>query len=321
MNYEEFKTELMEAIRDELSMTDLEGVTLKQETIEAPFGPSDRLVVGHEDTNIAMAFKLQNMYEDLDSGAMDFNEIVDRATNTIVENFEGMVEKERMVKDVVFDFDKAKDHMLLRMVPGDSPILDDCPHKKIGDMAVVVQVVFEDFADPGSRSTAVVRTEMMDAMGIDEDKLFNTARDNAPEKDAITVKSIVGALAGMIPEDAIDEVPADRMLYVVSVESGLHGAAAIAYPDFHDKVSEKVSGNFYVIPSSVNEVLIISDKAADARGLNDMIREVNSTMVSPEERLSDQCLHYDAKARVFSIGTDHDDKMLQKQQKVGGPKR
>ncbi len=113
----------------------------------------------------------------------------------------------------------------------------------------------------------------------------------------------------------IDEVPADRMLYVVSVESGLHGAAAIAYPDFHDKVSEKVSGNFYVIPSSVNEVLIISDKAADARGLNDMIREVNSTMVSPEERLSDQCLHYDAKARVFSIGTDHDDKMLQKQQK------
>lgn len=317
MTYEEFKTEFIEALEQDIVA--LDDINYKIDTIDAPFGKSDRLIVGREGSSISMAFKLENMYKDLEVGHMDFMDVEKSVVNTILNNYDSLAEKEKAVKDMVFDFDKVKDNLLLRMIPGDSPVVDECPHKNIGDMALVVQMVIEEFAEPDSRSTAIIRNEMLDVMGVDEDTLFETAKANAPEKDGITVKTMIEAITGMIPEEMLEEVPAEKMLYVVSTESGIHGAAVMAYPDFHDKVTERVPGNFYVIPSSVNELIVVSDKQTDARGLNAMIREINSTQVSPEERLSDQCLHYDTKTRQFSIGTDHDDKIQQK--KVGVNKR
>ena len=41
------------------------------------------------------------------------------------------------------------------------------------------------------------------------------------------------------------------------------------------------------------------DKAAD--DLRDMVREVNATQVSPEEKLTDNVYHYDSKEHIFEL--------------------
>ena len=50
-----------------------------------------------------------------------------------------------------------------------------------------------------------------------------------------------------------------------------------------------------IIPSSVHEVLLMPEEIARCReDIDEMVREVNSTTVSPDEVLSDHAYYYDA---------------------------
>lgn len=69
-----------------------------------------------------------------------------------------------------------------------------------------------------------------------------------------------------------------------------------------DQAAEKLGGDFYILPSSIHEILLVpdnGDKAAD--DLRDMVREVNATQVSPEEKLTDNVYHYDSKEHIFEL--------------------
>ena len=58
-------------------------------------------------------------------------------------------------------------------------------------------------------------------------------------------------------------------------------------------VIEKLGNDFYVLPSSVHECLVVpADKKFDASDLTRMVREVNATEVLPEERLSNRVYRY-----------------------------
>ena len=61
--------------------------------------------------------------------------------------------------------------------------------------------------------------------------------------------------------------------------------------------------NLYIIPSSIHEVILLPDsgKEPDATALKEMIREVNSTQVAPEEILSDNLYYYDATDKRVKI--------------------
>lgn len=69
-----------------------------------------------------------------------------------------------------------------------------------------------------------------------------------------------------------------------------------------DQAAEKLGGDFYILPSSIHEILLVpdnGDKTAD--DLRDMVREVNATQVSPEEKLTDNVYHYDSKEHIFEL--------------------
>ena len=66
MNYEEFKKNLMAAVEAELESQGIEGITLKNEEIMSPDGMTDRLMVGIPGSNISMAYRLQEIYNDFD---------------------------------------------------------------------------------------------------------------------------------------------------------------------------------------------------------------------------------------------------------------
>jgi len=60
----------------------------------------------------------------------------------------------------------------------------------------------------------------------------------------------------------------------------------------------KMMGSFYVLPSSVHEMLILPEVCCDdPLSLKEMIREANAnpSVVSEEDILSDKLMHYDGK--------------------------
>ncbi len=103
-----------------------------------------------------------------------------------------------------------------------------------------------------------------------------------------------GAEAGL-QEAFPDEIP----MKVLTNSKRSSGAVCILYPGVLEEVAaERMGGDFYIIPSSVHEVILLPD---DGRlleeNLKEMIFEVNRTKVDPEEVLSDNLYYYDAERK------------------------
>jgi hypothetical protein len=98
------------------------------------------------------------------------------------------------------------------------------------------------------------------------------------------------AIAGMIPPTP------DEMMYVLSNEDKLNGAAVLLNDKVMDDITEKLGQDYFILPSSVHEVLIVpKNDQMDLKTLESMVQDVNATQVAPEERLSDHVYAYDAK--------------------------
>ena len=82
-------------------------------------------------------------------------------------------------------------------------------------------------------------------------------------------------------------------MYVCTNASKINGAGVILYENLLKDFAQKVGADFYILPSSVHETLLIpvSDQF-DVETLKAMVCEVNMTQVAPEEQLSDQVYLY-----------------------------
>ena len=94
----------------------------------------------------------------------------------------------------------------------------------------------------------------------------------------------------MASESFFREVP----LRVLSNVKRVHGAICMLYPDVLENLAQEEQRSFYILPSSVHEVILLADTGSGLPGeLKAMIAEVNSTQVAPEEVLSDSLYYYD----------------------------
>ena len=66
-------------------------------------------------------------------------------------------------------------------------------------------------------------------------------------------------------------------MYVLTNTSGSLGAAALFYPDVKDKAAELLGSDYYILPSSVHEVILVPESPGiNAAELCDMVKQANS---------------------------------------------
>ena len=305
MKFDEFKNELMDLLTKEIADRGLEDISMKFDTLKSPDGMNDRLIVSVGKSNMSMAFRLQEVFDAVNDGeSMDC--AVNKMVNTITDNIEVIKTKESDVKSFISDYEQVKDHTYLRLVPGNSPILDETPHRMIEDMALVVNINLESFSDDNGRSCVVASKPLMEMYGIDENQLFADAENNSLVNEPLVLKPLEEVIKHMIDNDEIPS-PEDIGIttYIATNKTGFHGASVAAYPGFVEYVAETIGGSFYMIPSSVHEFLIIKDDGTPkAKDLNKMIRDVNKNVLNPRDILSNQCYHYDAKAKMTETGLE-----------------
>ena len=83
-----------------------------------------------------------------------------------------------------------------------------------------------------------------------------------------------------------------------------------------DRITAKL-GEVYVIPSSVDETLIVPKRYVDdLEGLQKMVRDINASEVRPEDQLSNNIYEYDPKTHSLKIAGDG-----QTQSEISNPSR
>jgi hypothetical protein len=103
-------------------------------------------------------------------------------------------------------------------------------------------------------------------------------------------------------------------MYVATVPDKVHGAGVLAYENFMDMAAERAGGDFFILPSSLHEVLIVPDNGnVKLEDLENMVKEVNATQVAPQDKLTDSVYHYDSKEKIFELGEKFVERQNQKE--------
>jgi hypothetical protein len=83
-------------------------------------------------------------------------------------------------------------------------------------------------------------------------------------------------------------------MYILTNINRIDGAVCIIYPNLLNDLALSIGSGFYVIPSSVHEVIIVpSENTYESDDIKDMIREINDTQVKLEEILSYSLYYFD----------------------------
>ncbi len=254
----------------------------------------DSICIREPGVSCSPAIHIDPYYKRLLNGA-DFEAIVE----AIIEDYE------EYKKDKTFDISNfgnhewIKEHLGFKLVnyKENEKMLKDMPYVPFLDLAIVAFVDVTDMM--GVPSTFMVRNGHMRAWNVETDRLIKEAMENAARKSPAMLQTMMEILDelsdGMHMED--EELP----MYVLTNASKNMGAGCILYRGMLQACAERIGNNFYLLPSSIHEwILIPCDKASNPEELICIVRDVNSLQVLPSERLSDYIYKYDGEAKTLS---------------------
>lgn len=135
-----------------------------------------------------------------------------------------------------------------------------------------------------------VSVSMAKSWGVGTKELMQAALENSDSKPIL--KPIEDILR--IPVKDIPDLP---RLYILT-NSTSYGFTCVVQPDALEKIGERI-GSFFILPSSVQEAILISDIDRDrVEDVRSMVFDANrSNVVGVEEFLSDLVWFYDAETK------------------------
>ncbi len=206
-----------------------------------------------------------------------------------------------MDEHTLMDYEQMKDRLTLQLIPteGNEEKLAAIPHRDVEDMALIYR--FELARDEERTASVLVTNDMLKTYGITADQLHDDAVEIAAKNRPATLRNMNEVMRDMLGEMSGVFIPDEPSpIWVATVVGDQNGASVLQYPGFLDQAAEVMGGDFYVLPSSIHEVLFVPDDGSlEIGNLEVIVHGVNETEVKPAERLSENVYHYDSEAHIF----------------------
>ena len=169
--------------------------------------------------------------------------------------------------------------------------LKDIPGKKIADLVAIYRVAVS--AGEDGMMSYVLTKAILDRSGINFEELDEAAKKNT-EKSGFSVRTmneVMYELMGVNPGPEIEE-PDGPQMYVLTNARKLHGANIMLYKEYLEIAAEKMNGDFYIIPSSIHELIAVPVSAQGLEELREMVKAANDNQLAPEEILGYEVYRY-----------------------------
>lgn len=256
------------------------------------------LTIREEGKNAAMTFYLDDMFERYEKGA-DIGILMTELAAAADSNRDAVRPPE-----VNLSWDEVKDHLSVRLVEKqrNQEYLRERPYADVGNGLALICDVKMDHERGGDWRANVTR-DLLETFGVDPQALFAEAMKSGPEIEPAILTEMSANLFGgervnLLDDNVRSEYHEPGNMYVLTNESSTFGAGALFYPDVQEKAAEALGSGYYVLPSSLHEVILVPDTMGiSEKELADMVKQANNTVVQPEEVLSDNVYHYDKASR------------------------
>ena len=201
-------------------------------------------------------------------------------------------------------YSRFLDQLRIELVKTDrhQDLLKTAAHLEVEDLSMIVHAIAPQ--EDGTTKHLLVTNGALEAMGIDKETFLQDAIKASEQNYPAGMEQLSSFLFGM--NDGVAS-----QLYVASMPDMAYGAGVILYPDFMEKAAEKIGGDFYVLPSSVHEVLLLRDDGViPLKDLKEIVQSVNRTEVAYEDYLSDNVYHFDVAERKLEVGEKFEERKL-----------
>lgn len=297
MTYQEFKQTIMDTIQAELGSAFrifIQDITKNNNT------HLDGLTILSKKCNFSPTIYLNYYYEQFLQGTA-----LSAICEEILTHYKQQVSHPFLDLSFFTDYQKVKKQIIFKLInyERNRELLKEIPHFRYLDLAIVFCCLLH--SDTNGYGTILIHNHHLSFWNITADDLYTLAMKNTPILLNYDLQNMTDVLKNLFSADAVlpDEFLTHPVsMYVLSNQTKLNGSGCILYCNLLAEISEKLDCDFYILPSSIHEVLLIPAKDKTSRKrLSAMVQEINETQLLQEEVLSDHVYYYSRKTKKLSF--------------------
>lgn len=328
MKYEQFILDIKDTVERKVGcdfMVRLNHV-IKNNALEL-----DGLTIRNRNSKISPNFYLNDYFDRFQDG-----ETVEDITDEILQLFlEQNNEEEQSQFDINFDFEKIKANIIFRVVnyKKNKKMLLNLPYINFLDLAITFHCLVKK--EESGIGTIRISNDYMNLWKTSTNELMKIAGENTQRIFPANIRSMNEVIEGILKQDLDyyigDKNPSDFKdftgyssdmtekdmiksmlkpekenqqvdMYILSNSNGINGASTMLYPDVLKVFATEHNSDFYILPSSIHEVILIPySQKMNKETLKDMVIDVNQTQVPSDEVLSNQVYIYHRSTNSIEI--------------------
>lgn len=280
------------------------------ENIEFTNKEGDRLNITfaeHDDADEVCSVHVDELYTAYQDG-VKLNAIINYISNDVLHA------KNISIYDktkTLMNYDTAKSRLFVRLLNCDrnANVLKNVVHKTLGDIALTVCAIVDDNRED-LISTKILKF-MVKKWGKTETDIFNEALENTYRatppriykwEEMIFNREYTGdSFMESCDEDVISK---DAMGNCLSTTIKTNGAVAVFLPGVAEHLAELLNSDFYMVFTSIHEVMIHNAKKVDPEDLKSVLTDTIRETVPEEDYLTSRIYKYNRRTHKFECVTD-----------------
>lgn len=266
--YREFREAMLQQMRT--SLQGGEPFEVRTDKVEKCSRTMEVLIVRRRKEPVSPVFYLEQLYQNYLNGRT-VPEICEDITSFLLGH-----QAPELSGRPTEDYGEAKKTLQVRLLSREANqrYLDQGPYRTMTLGMAVVYAAVKNSA--GKVLETRVTNGMLAGYGVTDDQLFEDAMAHTRTKCPFifsSLDSVIQNAIGVKPGGIWEPGPE---IYVLTNRENWYGAAVALYPGTLQKVREMVGEDFYILPASVHELLVIKKSAVQGPGiLREMVRSVN----------------------------------------------
>lgn len=257
------------------------------------------LTVMQDDSNISPTIYLNQYYEEYANGRATLVNVV----NDVMDTYHRNKVNQSVDMRYFLNYDSVKQRVVYKLVNTEKnkELLEDIPHIEFLDLSIVFQCMVSQ--EELGTASILIHNVHLKLWDVSVERLYEAAKENTQRLQEYEIKGMTDVLCEIMRAEDPDEFNYEEFMeefsdsvpmYVLSNKSRVEGAACMLYPDLIRDFADAIGSSFYIIPSSVHELLLLPAEHDEESGeIKSMIKEINDTQVSTEEILSYSLYFFD----------------------------
>lgn len=272
-----------------------------------PITSNDRLFVKRaeqEGVSEVCALHVNELYEEYQNGCS-----ISRLVQCVVRRLEQLEKADlvSMAKELD-NYEKTRDRLFIRLVSLEKnrKELEGAVYRRLGDIALALYVYLGEI--DGGITSIKVKQPILEAWERNQEEIIDAALLNtyyiSPPRIYCWEEMLFNPqYEGENFMNILKDYPIrrDAVGNCLSTVKRINGAVAVFLPGVAERLSDLLQGNFYLVFTSIHEVMIHSEKSVDPEDLRHVLADTVRDTTPEQDFLTLNIYYYDRNSASFSL--------------------